>query len=828
MTPTEPTAPLPPTTGTATRPRPRGWFIPWLVLAIAAIYVLSVIGRMNPPSKPFNLESLARLPVIDGGRMKPLETVARVNLRMISQRETFVDDAGDTQPAIRWYLDVIASGSKEAHGKAWKYRVFRIENDQLLAELGLKPREGLRYSLDEIAPQIGKLDARARTAFRKKMDKKPMDLLEVKLLELSERLELFFNLANLTSPLMVPPQSPGEEWNSIGRLRADSRKAALVAVLKPTQEQLAVPERFAKITADQRNELLIRLGGYVTPPMDPAVVDRILLGFLSEKPDALSGNDLAERLITLGEIMTEQENATLLSLASAAESQGFAQNAAAQQWLKMIETFQASKPDEFNTALQEYRDKYLTQVSSYDITKTSAEAYYNRFAPFYICTALYVLVFTLCALSWLGMTEPLRKSAFYLLYFTLIIHTAALIARMYFQDRWSVFVTNLYSSAVFIGWGCVVMGLILEKLYPIGIGNTVAAVLGVGTAIISHNLGAGGDTLEMMQAVLDTNFWLSTHVTTVTFGYTATFVAGFIGAAYIARMLATIIRNSFQEPGKASPADLLVFSLAAFGLTAIPVMLVGIGLNSAADFEVIPRFIADILTFLVIAAGTVYALVLLFARASTENLDAQGHPITGTVPVVARAMNNLALDADASKKLTQMIYGVVCFATLLSFVGTVLGGIWADQSWGRFWGWDPKENGAVLIVLWNALILHARWAGLVRDRGLAVLAVVGNMITAWSWFGTNQLGIGLHNYGFDSRLAKGCRYFWLSQTAIIALGLLPRSYWGSSLKAIRGTAVAPLASGTPGSVVQSPVPNLSAANESHARQTKNKKNGKKR
>ena len=79
--------------------------------------------------------------------------------------------------------------------------------------------------------------------------------------------------------------------------------------------------------------------------------------------------------------------------------------------------------------------------------------------------------------------------------------------------------------------------------------------------------------------------------------------------------------------------------------------------------------------------------------------------------------------------LAKMIYGVVCFATLLSFVGTVLGGIWADQSWGRFWGWDPKENGALLIVIWNALILHARWGGLVKQRGMAVLAVVGNIVT---------------------------------------------------------------------------------------------------
>ena len=79
---------------------------------------------------------------------------------------------------------------------------------------------------------------------------------------------------------------------------------------------------------------------------------------------------------------------------------------------------------------------------------------------------------------------------------------------------------------------------------------------------------------------------------------------------------------------------------------------------------------------------------------------------------------------EIGKVLAKMVYGIVCFATLFSFVGTVLGGIWADQSWGRFWGWDPKENGALLIVLWNATILHARWGGLVRERGLMNLAIV--------------------------------------------------------------------------------------------------------
>ena len=113
----------------------------------------------------------------------------------------------------------------------------------------------------------------------------------------------------------------------------------------------------------------------------------------------------------------------------------------------------------------------------------------------------------------------------------------------------------------------------------------------------------------------------------------------------------------------------------------------------------------------------------------------------------------------------------------LSFTGTVLGGIWGDQSWGRFWGWDPKENGALLIVIWNALILHARWGGMIKQRGMAVLAVAGTMVTAWSYFGTNQLQVGLHSYGFSDKLSMGLVIFWSSMIVIIGIGLLPLSWW---------------------------------------------------
>ena len=151
----------------------------------------------------------------------------------------------------------------------------------------------------------------------------------------------------------------------------------------------------------------------------------------------------------------------------------------------------------------------------------------------------------------------------------------------------------------------------------------------------------------------------------------------------------------------------------------------------------------------------------------------------GTVPGSALWLEKLELNTNSAKAMSNEVYGVVCFAVLLSFVGTVLGGIWADQSWGRFWGWDPKENGAILVVIINALILHARWGGMIRERGLVMLALVGNMTTMWSWFGTNQLGIGLHSYGFSSALAAMCRWFWISQLALIGLASLPAQYWKS-------------------------------------------------
>jgi ABC-type transport system involved in cytochrome c biogenesis permease subunit len=100
--------------------------------------------------------------------------------------------------------------------------------------------------------------------------------------------------------------------------------------------------------------------------------------------------------------------------------------------------------------------------------------------------------------------------------------------------------------------------------------------------------------------------------------------------------------------------------------------------------------------------------------------------------------------------ITRAVYGIFIFGFIFTLTGTFLGGLWADQSWGRFWGWDPKENGALLIILWGLIVLHSRLAGLIKDTGLAAGAVIGVVLVMCTWIGVNLLGIGLHSYGFSS------------------------------------------------------------------------------
>ena len=606
-------------------------WIPLILVIVMAGWVLSALHQK--PETGFHAREFGKLPVLMNGRFQPFDSVARNSLLQIRTKQSVVqEENGKTQTltAMEWLLETMMKPES-----ANDLKIFRIDNNEVLALLKL-PDNQKYYSLNQIRPQMDELEKQADRI--QKIESASRTVFESQLMKLYETLNLYQRL----EISLKPPAS-------------DDFAAELEAFQKslgPGMPAVQAREAGQKFDPEAFNTLLGFMGGYDT-------VARFALPLVIPPVDINVPRNAWQNIGT-----------NLMQTARTGEM-----NPATKFYAEMVTACRADQPEDFNRVVGEYRawlaDRFAPQVQ-----KADQEFFFSTMEPFYKASVIYVLALVLALLSWFNLSDWLRRSAFYLIGLAWVIHTTGLVFRMHLEGRPPV--TNLYSSAIFIGWAAVILGMVLEKIYHDGIGCVVASFAGFVTLIIAHNLALSGDTMEMMRAVLDTNFWLATHVVVVTLGYASTFVAGFLAIIYILRGVFTT-----------------------------------------------------------------------------------------------------TLSESTAKSLARMVYGIVCFATLFSFVGTVLGGIWADQSWGRFWGWDPKENGALLIVLWNATILHARWGGLVRERGLMNLAVFGNIVTSFSWFGVNMLGIGLHSYGFTDAAFKWLILFIGSQVAIILLGLLPQKLWRS-------------------------------------------------
>jgi ABC-type transport system involved in cytochrome c biogenesis permease subunit len=611
--------------------------LPVLFVAVAAVFLLDRARVPSTRDGEMNLYEFGKLPLVEAGRVKPFDSLARNSLRALSGKQTFRDEDDKRQPAIRWLLDVIARPDV-----ADKHRVFRIDHTEVIDLFGIKRRKGHCYSFEEMRPKAEEFETQARQAHSK--SPRELGTFERKILELDRKIRTYRLLqASFHAPDFPP--LPTEEDLKKDEERAKrvllhirgmlEDAATLERMLASMQPPLAVPNHHASASAESPH------GRKAWLPYSAAYADAYKHRILGEAPD-------------------------LHTLALTSIFHSYAKGDAAS----------------FNSEVSEYQSALEADPPIIDyaagetisVDCTNFEAYFNRFEPFMWGSWMYLGAFCLSCLAWLGWQTPLTRSAFWLNVFTLGLHTCGLIARIYISGRPPV--TNLYSSAVFIGWGCVLLGFLLEWIFRIGVGNVLAGVSGFSTLLIAHYLSLDGDTFTVLQAVLDTQFWLATHVVCITLGYATTFAAGLLGVYYI-------VNGVFTK----------------------------------------------------------------------------------------------SLTPELSKDLTRMIYGILCFALFFSFVGTILGGLWADDSWGRFWGWDPKENGALIIVLWNALVLHARWDGMVKERGLAVLAVAGNICTSWSWFGVNELGIGLHSYGFTEGVLLALGLFVASQLLLIALGSIPRNRW---------------------------------------------------
>ncbi|GIW79317.1 MAG: hypothetical protein KatS3mg105_1124 [Gemmatales bacterium] len=209
-------------------------------------------------------------------------------------------------------------------------------------------------------------------------------------------------------------------------------------------------------------------------------------------------------------------------------------------------------------------------------------------------------------------------------------------------------VSNMYESIIWVAFMTAVFGLVFELIYRqgvIGLAGAVVAVLGF--VLADQMPMVFNPTIQPLQAVLRSNYWLVVHVLTIVSSYAAFALAWGLGNANLGLILFT--------PGR----------------------------------------------------------------------------------------------RDQIKMLSRFCYRCIQVGVLLLAAGTLLGGFWAAESWGRFWGWDPKEVWALIALLCYVIPLHARYVGWVKDFGLAVCSVVCFASVMMAWYGVNFiLGAGLHSYGF--------------------------------------------------------------------------------
>ena len=576
------------------------------------------INAAQPPA--LNYESFARIAVLHEGRVKPLDSFARLWLMTFSGRNTI-----SGTPAINWLAELLFD-----QNKAYYRPVFNIPNPDVLFALSLEWREGHRYSFAEISPAI-KANIDMIKLLRSK-DRAELTMAQSQLLDLHIRILLYFEISRSVS-LILPD------------LEIDSSTLA---------EKLSLP----------LNEKLIYIDFMGSLPVFIDLISKLKQrnnGDFSDEDRNLIRLDKAfqrfehDRTTVIFQIFPPQwkskDDRWTSPWGVTQSGQGSPQSSAfLKSWHDMARSYRQNDA----ASWAEQSSKALSQ--SYEISKhqlaprvLDIEYRYNSLNLFKYSMGFYIAAFIIFLFGYLGARRISRKLSLTMISAGLFLHFTGICARMYIMARPPV--ATLYESIIFVGLIAVFFALLLEWRGRSGVGILIGSIIGATLHFIGMKYAIEGDSMGMLGAVLDTNFWLATHVVTITIGYGCCFVAGLLAHAYL--------------------------------------------------------------------------LMQIFC------------------PKDRKAINDIASN----------MLGAALIALFFSILGTILGGIWADQSWGRFWGWDPKENGAMVICLWLIFLLHGRVAGKLKPIAFAAGMVLTNVIVALAWFGVNLLNVGLHSYGFTDSTA---------------------------------------------------------------------------
>ena len=615
-------------------------FLFFFFLLLTSCFLLSKITIAQPAKAAVALNNFRTIAILHEGRVKPLDTYARHVLLQFSGRSQF-----QKERAIDWLARLLFSPETTINDK-----IFLVNNPAIAQALGIEAEKKRRYSFNQIEPKFDRLEELAQSAF--KIDPKERDIVENELLRLYENIKLSTQLslnfafaiahenftvldAQTRHQLQLP-----DDRTEFSFLEIASRASYL--------DQLTAPLETLnqdKWSASQREiaELSFNLFRWGMAYQDLPL--RIIPSFDPQDELWYSPWDIIVKSFHEG---------------SAQEGLFFLQEA--------VNSYKEGSQLRFDLAVKNF-SKLIKEkaVSKYarPMGLLGLEVMFNDLQLFEQAKVFYLFAFLFFLISLILPRRILYPICIGLIALGFAAHTIALILRIIILHRPPV--SSLYETFIFVSFIAVLAGLIIEKMNKQWLGNLIAGLSGVVFLTIAGKFSAEGDTMKMLVAVLNSNFWLGTHVLSITIGYAGTCVAGII--------------------------------------------------------------------------GHVYLLQCIFKK--------------------------------KNKKLIESTYktllGALGFALTMTFLGTNLGGIWADQSWGRFWGWDPKENGALLIILWIALLFHARIAKIIGPVGLAAGAALGIMVVMWAWFGVNLLSIGLHSYGWTSGIAVNLGIYVFLQIVFISI-----------------------------------------------------------
>ena len=590
--------------------------------------------------------SVYDIPIQESGRIKPLDTYAR-NQALTFYGKRKIKHEGLS--AIDWLLDLFIYPDKGLDQK-----VFNIRSPEVLDVLELEWTNNFhKYSYNEIFPGVQNQLHLIQSVFEKKEEKR--DVFEAQLVEIYQNVMKFREIVSSFSCLL--PMFTVYESETAQKLHIQPGQFTSYAHIMSHRESLFnisqnILTKSEESWSESEREVALLLYNLQQTSKDEFAK---ALKIIPPSKNDSTGLWLSPWELLDGRVIEPHQDKIIKSMEA-----------------YLLARFEKSSSAK-NDALRSYKTGLLSfpgERINFSILKQ--ESWLNKANLFTISLVFYLFGFILLGMSWMVHPDLFRKVAYGSMTLGFILHIYGIILRMIIMSRPPI--STLYETVIFVGFVIVLFSVVIEYLRKDGLGIFIGSISGSLLHYVGFGYAADGDTLEMLVAVLNSNFWLATHVTTIILGYGSSLMAGLIGHLYLIEKIR------------------------------------------------VPK------------------------------------------------------DTVRLKSIYNNMFGVTLIALFFTLFGTILGGIWADQSWGRFWGWDPKENGALLIVLWQLMMVHMRLSGLAKPDKFALGMIFNNIIVILAWFGVNLLSIGLHSYGFVSGIAVNIVLFTLFEI-ITGFGTY---YWARS------------------------------------------------